>query len=64
MGISLYQKNYKIWVYGKKNLEYTLDKLYGKGGYLYSFDAKDFETIKGLGTLEVVSLKIIKNLKK
>lgn len=60
MGISLYEKTKKVIVIGKKSLEHTLDKLYGKGGYLYTFDAKDFIKVKGLGPLEVVSLKTLK----
>lgn len=60
MGISLYEKTKRVIIIGKKSLEHTLDKLYDKGGYLYTFDAKDFTRMKGLGSLEVVSLKIIK----
>ena len=55
VGISLYNKNYTVNIIGKKSLEYSLKKLYGKGGYLYTFDSKDFTTVKGLGTLEAVA---------
>ena len=36
-----YNKN--VYIQGKRSLEYSLEKIYGKGGYLYTFDAKHFK---------------------
>src|SRR5690606_14920293 len=43
-------KNYKeeIEIYGVGSLEKSLEILYGQGGYLYTFDAKDFFHQEGL----------------
>lgn len=62
VGVSLFNKSGKpkkrrIMIYGKRDLEYSLSKLF-TDGYLYTFSSKLFvgnETIKGLGDLEVVS---------
>lgn len=54
----------EITIYGKKSLEYSLKKIYGQGGYLYSFDTKDFKQVKGLGENEVASFKEQKPKKK
>jgi hypothetical protein len=63
VGVSLFNKSdkstnkKKINIYGKRNLEYSLSKIF-TDGYLYSFPSSSFvgkETIKGLGDLEVVS---------
>ena len=56
--------NKEVEILGKKSLEYSLEKLYGEGGYLYTFDAKHFKHIKGLGENEVMSLEEQKPLKK
>lgn len=50
-----YFKNKIIEIHGKKDLEYSLNKIYGKGGYLYTFDAKHFKRVKGLGANEKIS---------
>ena len=56
--------NKEIDIYGKRSLEYSLEKIFGEGGYLYTFDAKHFKHVKGLGENEVISLKELKPLKK
>ncbi len=56
--------NKEITIYGKRSLGYSLEKIFGKGGYLYTFDAKHFKHVKGLGENEVISLKELKPLKK
>ena len=61
-----------IYIYGKNSLEYSLEKLYGNGGYLYTFDKNNFHTEKGLGINELISyeeqkpksIKYIKNIVK
>lgn len=55
MGVSLHTNNMIVHISGKKSLEYSLDKLYGDGGYLYTFDANKFKHVKDLGELEVLS---------
>ena len=56
--------NKEVAIYGKRSLEYSLEKIYGKGGYLYTFDAKNFKHVKGLGENEVMSLEEQEPLKK
>ena len=56
--------NKEITICGKRSLEYSLEKIFGDGGYLYTFDAKHFKHVKGLGENEVMSLKELKPLKK
>ncbi len=56
--------NKHVYITGKRSLEYSLEKIYGKGGYLYTFDAKHFKHVKGLGENEVMSLEDQKPLKK
>lgn len=56
--------NKEITIYGKKSLEYSLEKIFGKGGYLYTFDGKNFKHIKGLGENEVASYEEQKPEKK
>lgn len=46
-----------VIIFGKKSLNYSLNKIYGKGGYLYTFSDKDFKWVKGLGNNEVVSFE-------
>ena len=48
-------KNKSVMIFGKRSLGYSLNKLYGKGGYLYTFDSSDFIWVKGLGANEVIS---------
>ena len=56
--------NKVIFISGKRSLEYSLEKIFGEGGYLYTFDSKYFKHVKGLGENEVMSLKELKPLKK
>ena len=56
--------NKEIDIYGKRSLEYSLEKIFGDGGYLYTFDAKHFKHIKGLGENEVASFEEQKPEKK
>lgn len=55
MGVSLFKDNKLVIIHGKRNLDYSLKKLYGKGGYLYTFNSDRFKHVKGLGPLEVIS---------
>lgn len=57
MGVSLYDNNKQIDVYGFNSLEESLQILYGKGGYLYHFDKDKFLYKEGLGNLEVITEK-------
>lgn len=57
-GVSLYESDEKkkiVTVYGKRDLKYTLNKLYGRGGYLYTLDRKNFKHHRGLGDRELLS---------
>ena len=63
-GVSLFDNNKKVFIIGQKTLEQSMKKLFGKGGYLYVFEAKDFTTAKGLGNLEVISYEPQKPIKK
>lgn len=54
MGVSLYENIKKIAVIGVISLEDSLEKLYGKGGYLYHFNKDKFLYKEGLGPLEVI----------
>ena len=38
MGVSLYNNNQTLEIYGFSSLEESLQKLYGEGGYIYHFD--------------------------
>lgn len=44
-----------ITIFGKRSLQYSLNKLYGKGGYLYTFRDKDFKAEQGIGENELIS---------
>lgn len=55
VGVSLYNNDKDIHIWGTKSLDYSLKKIYGDGGYLYTFNSKYFKHIKGLGSLEVLS---------
>jgi hypothetical protein len=52
-----------ILIYGKRSLEYSLNKLYGEGGYLYTFKKDKFIWVKGLGMNELISYKEQKPMK-
>ena len=57
VGVSLLKNNKIVVIMGKRNLQYSLKKIYGSGGYLYKFNANKFKHVKGLGPLEVLSYK-------
>ncbi len=54
-GVSLKKYKEEIEVYGVESLEKSLEVLYGKGGYLLTFDNKDFVEQEGLGALELIA---------
>lgn len=54
MGVSLYEHNKEVNIYGFNSLEQSLQALYGEGGYLYHFDKDKFLYKEGLGNLEVI----------
>ncbi len=55
MGVSLYENNKKVEIFGFDSLEESLQKLYGEGGYVYHFDKDKFLYKEGLGDLEVIA---------
>jgi hypothetical protein len=55
VGVSLFNNNKTVYIRGTNSLEYSLEKLYGNGGCVYTFDSDHFEHVKGLGPLEVLS---------
>ena len=55
MGVSLYENQEELGIYGFGSLEESLEKLYGDGGYLFTFKKEDFITMEGLGNLEVIT---------
>ena len=59
MGVSLYENQDELGIYGFGSLEESLEKLYGDGGYLFTFKKEDFFTMEGLGNLEVITTKDI-----
>ncbi len=61
-GIDLYKYKEVIDVYGVDSLEESLDVLYGKGGYVYTYDVKDFFHTEGLGNFEVITDKSVEPL--
>ncbi len=61
-GVDLKQYKEEISIYGVESLEKSLEILYGQGGYLYTFDAKDFFHQEGLGILERIVKSEIKPL--
>ena len=63
MGVSLFENNMTVVVYGVNSLEESLEKLYGKRGYIYEYDAEHFFYTEGLGPLEVITKKEIDPLK-
>jgi hypothetical protein len=60
MGVSLYENNKKVHVWGFGSLEESLEKIYGDGGYLYYFDRNLFFHTEGLGNLEVIATEPVK----
>lgn len=62
MGVDLYGDKAEVLITGPNTLEESLDILYGNGGYLHHFDAKDFWWCEGLGSREVVTNKQISPL--
>ncbi len=55
MGVSLYENEEELAIFGFGSLEESLTVLYGDGGYLYTFKKEDFFTMPGLGDLEVIT---------
>lgn len=55
MGVSLFENEEKLAIFGFESLEKSLEKLYGAGGYLYIFEKEKFFYTKGLGDLEVIT---------
>ena len=55
MGVSLYNREPKVTIYGFESLEARLKTLYGDGGWLYYFRKEDFFHKKGLGNHEVMT---------
>lgn len=55
MGVSLYEDNKEVEIFGVGSLEESLDKLYGQGGYVYHFDKEHFFYTEGLGPREVIT---------
>jgi hypothetical protein len=55
MGVDLYGTDKVVTVLGTGSLEESLSKLYGKGGYLYHYDASHFFYTEGLGNREVIT---------
>lgn len=62
-GVDLYKYREEIEVLGFGSLENSLEKIYGKGGYLYFFEKEKFFHTKGLGNLEVVTKDNIRPIK-
>jgi hypothetical protein len=63
MGVDLYNHEKKLGIYGFESLEKSLKALYGNGGYVTSFYAKDFHHTEGLGNLEVITTKELEAVK-
>ncbi|XWV24900.1 hypothetical protein QJ856_gp0882 [Tupanvirus deep ocean] len=64
-GVSLFDSNNSIFVYGQKSLDYSLQQLWPENyyGYIYVLDAENFFWKDGLGPLEVISYDPIKPIK-
>ncbi len=54
-GVDLREYKEEIEIYGVESLEKSLEILFGQGGYLFTFDAKDFIHQEGLGINEVIA---------
>lgn len=63
MGVDLYGSKKEVEIVGVGSLGESLKRLYGKGGYVLSFDDKDFSHKEGLGNLEVIATQAIHPLK-
>ena len=59
MGVDLYGSEIQVTVIGPTDPEDSLQRLYGKGGYLHSFSDSDFWWCEGLGNREVITDKEI-----
>ena len=57
MGVSLYENDKQVYIYGLNSLEQSLKVLYGEGVYIYHFNDSDFFYTEGLGNLEVIADK-------
>lgn len=55
MGVSLYDHNEELTIYGAESLESSLEKLYSDGGYLFTFEKARFYHTAGLGNLELIT---------
>ena len=64
MGVDLYgdPADKVVGIYGPDSLEASLQRMYGKGGYLYSFCATHFFHTTGLGNLELITKDPIRPL--
>ncbi len=60
IGVDLYNYTEEIEIYGLESLEKSLEKLYGQGGYLFSFRKEDFCHTEGLGNLEMITKDTLK----
>ncbi len=60
VGVDLYENKKIVEISGGNSLGEALIELYGEGGYLYIFHAKDFLWKEGLGNLEVVCNRELK----
>lgn len=63
MGVSLYDHDEELTIYGAESLEASLEKLYGAGGYLLTFERAKFYHTVGLGNLELITKENLKPLK-
>jgi len=59
-GVDLKKYDEFINVYGVESLEKSLEVLFGQGGYVYTFDKKDFVYQEGLGINEVIAKSPVK----
>lgn len=62
MGVDLINYDESVIIYGFDSPEKSLTELYGDGGYLATFDSKDFFHKEGLGEVEVITKDKIKPL--
>lgn len=59
VGVNLKEYSKIVDIYGINSLEYTLNMLYGDGGFITEFNKNDFFTTAGLGALELISDQIV-----
>jgi hypothetical protein len=62
-GVDLYKYKEEVEIYGFYSLENSLEKLYGKGGYVFTFEKDKFSHVKGLGNFEMITKDSIKPLR-